>query len=166
MFKIKSIDEIYNTLSDDLKDVNFDLVTLFEIFKVLINSIILIKKLSNMDMIKKSVLFFVLEKVIEQNIPQDYILAIKSIVKLLKVKYFDIFLALLKFILYQILLYACYNVYRFVASSFFFFCYSPICLFISFCFYCGGAKIKDTETDTDLILKKNAIAVVKKKDNS
>ena len=45
-------------------------------------------------MIKKSILFFVLEKVIEQNIPQDYILVIKSIVKLLKVKYFDIYLAL------------------------------------------------------------------------
>ena len=51
-------------------------------FKALINSIILIKKLFKHGYDKKSVLFFVLEKVIEQNIPQDYILAIKSIVKL------------------------------------------------------------------------------------
>ena len=97
LFKSKSINEIYNTLSDDIKDVNFDLVTPFEMFKALINSIILIQKLFKHGYDKKSVLFFVLEKVIEQNIPQDYILAIKSIVKLLKVKYFDIYLALLKF---------------------------------------------------------------------
>ena len=45
LFKSKSIDEIYNTLSDDLKDLDCDLVTPFEIFKALINSIILIKKL-------------------------------------------------------------------------------------------------------------------------
>ena len=50
-----------------------------------------------MDMIKNLYYFFVLEKVIEQNILQDYILAVKSIVKLLKVKYFDIYLAFLKF---------------------------------------------------------------------
>ena len=48
-------------------------------------------------MIKNLYYFFVLEKIIKQNIPQDYIVAIKSIVKLLKVKYFDIYLALLKF---------------------------------------------------------------------
>ena len=71
-----------------------DLVTPFEIFKALINSIILIQKLFKHGDDKKSVLFFVLEKVIEQNIPQNYILAIKSMVKLLKVKYFDIYLAL------------------------------------------------------------------------
>ena len=97
MFKSKSIDEIYNSLSDDLKDVNCDLVTPFEIFKALINSIILIQKLFKHGYDKKSVLFFVLEKVIEQNIRQDYIIAVKSIVKLLKVKYFNIYLALLKF---------------------------------------------------------------------
>ena len=45
LFKSKSIDEIYNTLSDDIKDVDFDLVTLFEMLKALINSIILIQKL-------------------------------------------------------------------------------------------------------------------------
>ena len=38
-----------------------------------------------------------LEKVIEQNIPYDNNLVIKSVVKQLKVKYFDIYLALLKF---------------------------------------------------------------------
>ena len=65
-------------------------------FKALINSIILIQKLFKHGYDKKSVLFFVLEKVIEQNIPQDHILAMKSIVKPLKVKYFDIYLALLK----------------------------------------------------------------------
>ena len=97
MFKSKSIDEIYNTLSDDIKDGDFDLVTPFKIFKALINSIILIQKLFKHGYNKKSVLFFVLEKVIEQNSPQDYILAIKLIVKLLKVKYFDIYLAPLKF---------------------------------------------------------------------
>ena len=85
MFKSKSIDEIYNTLSDDIKDVDFDLVTPFELFKTLINSIILIQKSFKRGYDKKSVLFFVLEKVIKQNIPQDYILAIKSIVKLLRV---------------------------------------------------------------------------------
>ena len=42
LFKSKSIDEIYNTLLDDIKDVDFDLVTPFEIFKAAINSIILI----------------------------------------------------------------------------------------------------------------------------
>ena len=93
LFKSKSIDEIYNTLSDDIKDVDFDLVTPFEIFKALINSIILIQKLFKREYDRKSVLFFVLKKIIEQNIPQDYILAIKSIMKLLKVKYFDIYLA-------------------------------------------------------------------------
>ena len=97
LFKSKSIDEIYNTLSDDIKDVDFDSVTPFEMFKAFINYIILIQKLFKHGYDKKSVLFFVLEKVIEQNIPQDYILAIKSIVKLLKIKYFDIYLALLKF---------------------------------------------------------------------
>ena len=45
LFKSKSIDEIYNTLSDDIKDVDFDLVTLFETFKALINYIIIIQKL-------------------------------------------------------------------------------------------------------------------------
>ena len=94
LFKSKSIDEIYNTLSDDLKDLDCDLVTPFKIFKALINSIIIvIQKLFKHGYDKKSVLFLVLEKVIEQNIPQDYILAIKSIVKL----YFHIYLALLKF---------------------------------------------------------------------
>ena len=44
LFKSKSIDEVYNTLSDDLKNLNCDLVTTFEIFKALINSIILIQK--------------------------------------------------------------------------------------------------------------------------
>ena len=73
------------------------MITLFEMFKALINSIILIQKLLKYGYDKKSVLFFVSEKVIEQNIPKDYILAIKSIVKLLKVKYFDMYLALLKF---------------------------------------------------------------------
>ena len=77
--------------------MDFDLVTSFEMFKALINSIIIIQKLFKHGYDKKSVLFFVLAKVIEQNIPQDYILAIKSIVKLLKVKYFDIYLPLLKF---------------------------------------------------------------------
>ena len=33
LFKSKSIDEIYNTLSDDLKDLDCDLVTPFKIFK-------------------------------------------------------------------------------------------------------------------------------------
>ena len=33
LFKSKSIDEIYNTLSDDIKDVDFDLVTAFETFE-------------------------------------------------------------------------------------------------------------------------------------
>ena len=28
-----------------------------------------------------------------------------------------------------------------------------MCLFISFCFYCGGAEIKDTDTDTDSEIK-------------
>ena len=97
LFKSKSIDEIYITLSDDLKDLDCDLVTPFEIFKALINSIILIQKLFKHEFDKKSVLFFVLEKVIEQNIPHDYNLDIKSIVKLLKVKDFDVYLALLKF---------------------------------------------------------------------
>ena len=69
--------------------MDFDLVTPFEILKALINSIILIQKLFKHGYDKKSVLFFVLEKVIEQNIPQDYIPAIKSIVKLLKVKIFS-----------------------------------------------------------------------------
>ena len=96
-FKSKAIDEIYNTLSDDLKDLYCDLVTPFEIFKALINYIILIQKLFKHGYNKKSVLFFVLEKVIEQNIPHDCNLVIKSIVKLLKVKYFDVYLALLKF---------------------------------------------------------------------
>ena len=76
LFKSKSINKIYNTLSDDIKDVDFDLVTPFEMFKALINSIILIQKLFKHGYDKKFVLFFVLEKVIEQNIPQDYILAI------------------------------------------------------------------------------------------
>ena len=71
--------------------------TPFQMFKALINPIILIQKLFKLGYDKKSVLFFLLEKVIEQNIPQDYILAIKSIVKLLKAKYFNIYLALLKF---------------------------------------------------------------------
>ena len=31
-------------------------------------------------------------------------------------------------------------------------CYSPICLFISFCFCCGGAEIKNTYTDTDMLV--------------
>ena len=44
LFKSKLIDEIYNGLSDDLKDLNCDLVTTFEIFKALINFIILIQK--------------------------------------------------------------------------------------------------------------------------
>ena len=39
LFKSKSIDEIYNTLSDDKKDVVFDLVTPFEMFKAITNSI-------------------------------------------------------------------------------------------------------------------------------
>ena len=97
LFKSKSIDEIHNTLLDDLKDLDRDLFTPFEMFKALINSIILIQKLFKHGYDKKFVLCFVLEKVIEQNIPQDYILAIKPIVKLLKIKYFDIYLALLKF---------------------------------------------------------------------
>ena len=95
MFKSKSIDEIYNAL--DLKNLDCNLVTLFEIFKALINPSILIQKLFKHEYDKKSVLFFVLEKIIEQNIPQHYNLVIKSIVKLLKVKYFDVYLALLKF---------------------------------------------------------------------
>ena len=52
LFKSKSFDEIYNTLSDDIKDLDCELVTLFEMFKALINSIILIQSYSNMDMIK------------------------------------------------------------------------------------------------------------------
>ena len=97
MFKSKSFDKIYNTLPDDPKDLDCDLVTPFEMFKALINSVILIQKLFKHGYDKKSVLFFVSEKFIEQNIPQDYNLVIKSIVKLLKVKYFDVYLALLKF---------------------------------------------------------------------
>ena len=65
LFKSKSIEEIYNTLSDDLKDLDCDLVTPFEIFKALINSIILIQKLFKHGYDKKFVLFFVLGKVIE-----------------------------------------------------------------------------------------------------
>ena len=73
------------------------MITAFEIFKALINSIILIQKLFKHGYDEKSVLFFVLEKVIEQSIPHDYNLVIKLIVKLLKVKYFDVYLTLLKF---------------------------------------------------------------------
>ena len=54
LFKSKSIDEIYNTLSDDLKYLDFDLVTPFEIFKALRNSIILIQKLFKHGYDKKS----------------------------------------------------------------------------------------------------------------
>ena len=64
LFKSKSIDEIYNILSDDLKDLDCDFITPFEIFKALINSIILIQKLFKHGYDKKSVLLFVLEKVI------------------------------------------------------------------------------------------------------
>ena len=66
MFKSKSNDEIYNTLSDDLKDLDCDFVIPFEIFKELINSIILIKKLFKHGYHKKSVLFFVLEKLLNK----------------------------------------------------------------------------------------------------
>ena len=97
LFKSKTIDEIYNTLSDDSKDSDCDLVSPFEIFKALINSIILVQKLFKYGYDKKHMLFFVLEKVIEQNIPQDYYHVYMSLVKLLKQKYFDVYLALLKF---------------------------------------------------------------------
>ena len=50
-------------------------------------------------MIKSQYYFFVLEKVNEKNISHDYNLVIKSVVKLLKVKYFDVYPTLLKFIL-------------------------------------------------------------------
>ena len=62
LFKSKSIDEIYNILSDDIKDVDFDLVTPFEMFKALINSIILIQNLFKHEYDKKSALFFSFRK--------------------------------------------------------------------------------------------------------
>ena len=34
-----------------------------------------------------------------------------------------------------------------------------LCLFISFCFYGGGAEIKDTDTDTDLRLTVHVILI-------
>ena len=96
-FKSKSIDEIFDTISNDLKNLDCDLVSPFEIFKVLINSILLVQKLFKYGYDKKYVLFFVLGKVIEKNVPPDYNRIYISIVKVLKEKYFDVYLTLLKF---------------------------------------------------------------------
>ena len=62
LFKSKSVDKIYNTLSDDIKDMDFDLVTPFEIFKALINSIILIQKLFKHGYDKKICIIFCFKK--------------------------------------------------------------------------------------------------------
>ena len=97
LFKKKSLSKIYSTLENDLKDLDCDLISPFELFKMLINSIMLVQKLFTYDYDKKFVLFYIFEKVIEDNVPQKDHHLIFSITKLLKEKYFDVYVSLLKY---------------------------------------------------------------------
>ena len=92
----KSMNMIYDSIDKNLSDLTLDILSPFSFFKALVNSIHIAQKLIKNGFDKKETIFFVIDRIIENNISEPLATTFKEVFNQVETLLFDNMIAIMK----------------------------------------------------------------------